>query len=369
MVLAASHTAGNDFSSILKPRGERLGAQTVGIDRETDIAVLKVQQEGLPYLELGNSDKLRQGQLVLAFGSPRALENSVTIGVVSSVARQLVADDPMIYIQTDASVNPGNSGGPPVNTDGEVVGINTFIVSRSGGNEGLGFAAPSNIVKNIYEQFRNSGYVRRGVIGVNAQTITPDIAHGLGLDRDWGVIIGDVYPNSPAEQAGLQIGDVVLSVDGKTMENGRQFDVNLYRHQIGERVRLQISRDGSRLPVEVMVIERIEDSDRFSRMVSPEENLVERLGILGLELDDEIRQMLPQLRRNSGVVVAARSTISAAFRTGGFVPGDVIYSVNGQSVENLGGLRDILSAHRTGEVAVVQVERLGELMFLPVMLQ
>ncbi len=369
VLLAASHTAGNDFSSILKPRGDRLGAQVVGIDRETDLAVLKVQQEGLPYLELGDSDKLRQGQLVLAFGSPRGLENSVTIGVVSSVARQLVADDPMIYIQTDASINPGNSGGPLVNVDGEVVGINTFIVSESGGNEGLGFAAPSNIVRNIYEQFRNTGYVRRGVIGVNAQTITPDIAQGLGLNRDWGVVLGDVYPNSPAEQAGLQVGDIILSVDGKTMENGRQFDVNLYRRTIGERVRLEVQRDGAPINVEVMVIERVEEADRFSRMVSPEDNLVDKLGILALELDDNIRSMLPELRRDDGVVVAARSNVAAAFRTGGFLPGDVIYAVNRQAVGDLTQLREALSGHRTGQVLVVQIERLGRLMYLPVLVQ
>ena len=139
---------------------------------------------------------------MLAFGSPLGLDSSVTLGVVSAVARQLEPDDPMIYIQTDASINPGNSGGPLVDTDGRVVGINTLILSQSGGNEGLGFAAPSNIVRNIFEQVRKYGRVRRGEIGVRAQTITPSLAEGLQLPRNWGVVLGDVNPDGPAAKAG-----------------------------------------------------------------------------------------------------------------------------------------------------------------------
>ena len=165
--------------SILGPRPRLVGAQIVAIDEETDLAVLKVDEKALPFLELADSDGVRPGQLVLAFGSPLGLDSSVTMGVVSAVARQLEPDDPMIYIQTDASINPGNSGGPLVDTDGRVVGINTLILSQSGGNEGLGFAAPSNIVRNVFEQMRKYGRVRRGEIGVRAQTITPSLAEGL----------------------------------------------------------------------------------------------------------------------------------------------------------------------------------------------
>ncbi len=168
--------------SILRPRSRRLDARLVGLDRETDIAVLKVEERGLPALELGDSESLRQGQLVMAFGSPLGLENSASLGVVSAVARQLKPDDPMIYVQTDASINPGNSGGPLVDAEGRMVGLNTMILSQSGGNEGIGFAAPSHIVRSVYEQLRTSGRVRRGVIGVRAQTITP-VARGRARPR------------------------------------------------------------------------------------------------------------------------------------------------------------------------------------------
>ena len=164
----------------MRPPGRTLDATIVGIDRETDLAVLKVDAKGLPALPLGDSDHLRQGNLVLAFGSPLGLENSVTLGVVSAVGRQRAPEDPMVYVQTDAPINPGNSGGPLVDTSGRVIGINTHILSQSGGSEGIGFAVPSNIVRTVFEQLRTTGRVRRGTLGVLTQTITPVMAQGLG---------------------------------------------------------------------------------------------------------------------------------------------------------------------------------------------
>ena len=202
---------------------------------ETDLAVLKVALTGLPFAGLGNSDSLAPGQVVLAFGSPFGLASSVTMGVISAVGRQLRDEDRMIYIQTDTPINPGNSGGPLVSADGLVVGINTMIFSQSGGSEGIGFAAPGNIVRFVYEQIRTNRRVQRGEIGVFAQTITPALASGLRLSREWGVVLGDVYPNSPAAKAGLRINDVILSVDGKPMENGRQFDVTVYQRRSARR--------------------------------------------------------------------------------------------------------------------------------------
>src|SRR5437867_2002721 len=174
-----------------------------------DLAVLKLDEKGLPFLPFGDSEALRPGELVLAFGSPLGLENSVTLGVVSAVARQVRPDDRMIYVQTDASINPGNSGGPLVDGQGRVVGINTFILSQSGGSEGIGFAAPSNIVRYVYEQIRTRGRVHRGEIGVRVQTVTPGLAAGLGLRQDWGAVVADVVPGGPAAEAGLRIGDLV----------------------------------------------------------------------------------------------------------------------------------------------------------------
>ena len=209
--------------------------------------MVKVDAKALPALTFGDSDALRPGQLVLAFGSPLGLDASVTLGIVSAVARQLTPEDPMIYIQTDAPINPGNSGGALVDTEGRLVGINTLIYSQSGGSEGIGFAAPSNIVRNVFEQIRKTGRVRRGEIGVTTQTITATLAEALSLATDAGVIVADVEEGSPGAKAGLQPGDIIVSLDGKRMENGRQFRINLYTRTIGQQVALEVERGERRL--------------------------------------------------------------------------------------------------------------------------
>ncbi len=349
--------------SILKPQGKRMEAQVVGIDRETDLAVLKIEGQKLPYLELGDSDYLRQGQLVLAFGSPLGLENTVTMGIISAVARQLSPEDPMVYIQTDAPINPGNSGGPLVDTRGKVVGINTLIFSQSGGNEGIGFAAPANIVHTVYEQLKTHGKVHRGVIGVNAQTVTPLLADALHLPKKWGVILGDVYPGSPASKAGLQVGDIVYTLNGKRMENGRQFDVNLYSRGIGERVNLEIIRGTEHLVIKVPVIERSDDPDRFLSMVSPQKNLVPQLGILAIDINGKVEQMLPPHRKQFGVLVAAISD-EVVVENDRFLPGDIIYDINGVDIIGLNRLKEILGQFSPGTPLAIQVERRGQLRFL-----
>jgi len=350
-------------SSILKLQGEVLDAELLGVDAETDLAVLKVAKTGLPFLKFGDSDQLRQGQIVLAFGSPLGLQNSVTMGIISSVARQLKDEDPMIYLQTDAPINPGNSGGPLINIKGEVVGINTSIFSQSGGNEGIGFAAPSNIVKNVYEQIRKTGRVKRGDIGVYVQTITPTLTKALDLRRNWGVLIADVYPNSPAFKSGLKVGDIILTLENKVMENGRQFNVNLYRWTYKGEVKLDIIRGDENLTVKVPVVEREDDPYRFFELVNPTQNLVPKFGVLAIDLDNKILQMLPPLRKQNGVLVAARSR-DAIFREGGFYPGDVIYSVNNTPVTSLVGLRSELSKYNSGDAIAVQVERRRQLRYI-----
>src|SRR5688572_18057353 len=274
---------GDPGRSILGRRGRTVGAQIVAIDRETDIAVVKIESKALPVLRFGDSDALRPGQLVLAFGSPLGLDSTVTLGIVSAVARQLTPEDPMIYIQTDAPINPGNSGGALVDTEGRLVGISTLIYSQSGGNEGIGFAAPSNIVRNVFEQIRKSGRVRRGEIGVSAQTITATLAEALRLSTDAGVIIADVADGGPAAKAGAQPGDIVISLDGKRMENGRQFRINLYTRAIGQQVALEIERAGRRLNLRVPVAERESTSTRLSDLLTAQ-NSIRALGALVLDL-------------------------------------------------------------------------------------
>jgi serine protease Do len=358
LVKAASTTKG---ASIVAPRSRRLPARLVGLDKQTDVALLEIQGDSPPPLPIGDSQELRQGQIVLAFGSPLGLENSMTLGVVSAVARQLKPEDPMIYVQTDAAVNPGNSGGPLVDTNGRMVGLNALIYSQSGGYEGIGFAVPSHIVKPVTDQLRKQGRVRRGWIGARAQTVTPTLARGLGLAQEFGVVLADVVADGPAARAGLKIGDLVLALDDRPMENARQFEVNLYRRSVGDAVSVTTQRGAAKQTVSVPVTERLEDPDRFAGMVTPERNLVQKLGILGIEIDAEVLRLLPSLRGEDGVVVAARVTFA---RPDGPEPGDVIYAVNGLSVRGLAELRSALDRIKSGEAAVLQVERSGQLLFL-----
>jgi serine protease Do len=363
---AVPFAPGAPGKSIVRPRGKLVDAEIVGMDRETDLAVLKVPETGLTPLALGDSDRLQPGELVLAFGGPLGLQNSVTMGIVSAVGRQLRLEDPMVYIQTDTPINPGNSGGPLVRGDGQVVGINTLIYSQSGGSEGVGFAVPSNIALTVYEQIRKSGHVRRGIIGVNAQTVTPALAAALGLSQNWGVVLADVNPEGPAGRSGLEIGDLVLRLDGKSMENGRQFDVNLYRRVIGDVVTLDVLRGSKQMTVKVPVIERHDDPDRFARLVSAENNLVPKLGILGIALTSELSELLPPLRSSSGVLVAAAASPGLRFANGGLRAGDVIHTVNGAEVSDLPGLRQALDAASKDKPAVLQVERSGVLWYVTV---
>ena len=350
-------------ASAMEPAGRMLEAKILGIDRDTDIAVLKMDGQKLPYLELGDSDSLRQGQLVMAFGNPLGLENSVSMGVVSSVARQIKPDDTMMYIQTDAPINPGNSGGPLIDMGGRVMGMNTFILSQSGGSEGLGFAIPSNIIKNIYTQLRDTGHVHRTEIGVSAQSITPALATGLRLTQDWGIVLADVVPEGPADEAGLQAGDIVLSVNGKTMKNASQLETNLYRYAMGEKVEIAVLRGTQKLTYSVAIAAREDDPQRFADMVDPANNLVTKLGILGIDIDRKIAEMLPDLRKKYGVVVAA---------TGGESPysgdplklGDLIHAVNTQPVASVAALRTLLDALKDTDPLVLEVERDGKLAFV-----
>ena len=363
VLLARSLRGTPGGTSLLKPRGKMVEAQIVGMDQETDLAVLRIPDRGLPFLELGDSDELKQGQLVLAFGSPFGLENSVTLGVVSSVARQFQPEDPVVYIQTDAPINPGNSGGPLVDAHGKVMGINTFIVSQSGGNEGVGFAVPSNIARNVFTQIRSTGRVSRGEIGVYAQTVTAALAEGLGLSQEWGVVLGDVLPGKPADMTGLKVGDLILALNGKIMENGRQFDVNLYGQGIGDLVSLEVLRGSQKLTFRVRVIEREDDFGHLLEMVTPENSLVPKLGILGLDIDGQIAKILFPPRKLGGVLIAARSPGSPYWQAE-FLPGDVIYAINGKEITSLASLRSRLAELQTGDPVVVQVQRQETLRFI-----
>lgn len=356
-------TGGDPGKSILGRRGRTVGAQVVAIDEETDLAVLKVPVRALPALPFGDSDTLRPGQVVLAFGSPLGLSSSVTMGVVSGVARQLAPEDPMIYIQTDATINPGNSGGALVDAEGRLVGINTLIFTQSGGSEGIGFAAPSNIVRNIVGQIIRFGRVRRGEIGVNAQTITPLLAEALALPIDAGVVLADVAPGGPAGRAGLQPGDIVATLDGKPMENGRQLRINIYSKGAGEQVTLEVRRGERTLPIRVPVVERTTGTSRLEELIGSQQ-AVPTLGITVLDLSPAIAQVLPALRRDKGAVIA-RVTAEAPFsQQGRLVPGDVIYALNGKTIESVADLSAAAAALKPSTAAVLHIEREGVMYYV-----
>jgi serine protease Do len=352
--------------STFEPEVKLLDAKLVGMDREMDVAVIKIERSGLPHLQFGNSDIIRQGELVMAFGTPRGLEGSVSMGIVSSTARELHPDDFLAYIQTDAPINPGNSGGPLIDSHGRVVGINTFILTQSGGSEGLGFAIPSNIASTIYSQIRKEGHVHRGRIGIYVETITPALSEGLGLARDWGVLVGDVAPDGPADKAGVKVGDVVQTVNGRTMRNARQMEAYIYRSPMQQKITLQVLRGQDQLSMDVAVTDSIDDPQRFADMVNPEDNLVPRLGVLAMGIDKDLAAMLPGLRNSYGVLVAAGSSATDLTSGTGLQPGDVIYSVNRAPVATVEALRKKVDEFKPGDEVAMQIERAGKLMFVAI---
>lgn len=354
--------ADGSVTSALASRVKVVPARIVGVSREIDLALLKVDGVKLAALPVANYRNIRQGETVFAFGSPQGLRNSVTHGIISAVARQTDPDSPMVYIQTDAPINPGNSGGPLVNANGEVVGVNTFILSESGGAEGLGFAIPCGVVHVVYEQLRKYGHLHRPEIGVQLQTISPEMAGGLGLSRNYGVIVSDVAPGGPAEAAGVRIGDILLTVDGKNADNLPYITFHMLSRDAGEKVHFEVLRGSTQLSLDVTLKERPHEMDQVSALADPEKNLVPRLGILAVEIDKNIAAMIEDLRDPYGLIVAARAAGAA-----GEVPlttGDVIRSFNGQPMTTLDRLRSALKALPPDAPIVLQIQRDGKLQFV-----
>jgi serine protease Do len=351
-----------------QPPAGLIDATLVGIDTEADLAVIKIEHKDLTFLHLGDSGAVHQGQLVLAFGNPLGLESSVSMGIISSTARQIKPEDIMVYLQTDAPINPGNSGGPLVDTEGRVIGINTFILSQSGGSEGLGFAIPSSIVTEIYDQIRKDGHVHRGQIGITAETITPLIVRGLHLSTSTGVIVADVRSGSTADKAGIKPGDVIRSIDGRPLANARMFELIVSRRQLSSTVKLGLLRGKDKAVVEVPVHEKPDSPERFADMVDPAHNLIPELGILAIQLDAQLSALLPGLRHDYGVVVAARGA-TASYEGQGLQPGDVIYELNGTPVVSLEMLKTLLKDVKSGDPLVFQVERSSKLRYVAIELE
>jgi serine protease Do len=345
-----------------------LPGKLIGIDRDTDLAVVKIDRKNLPFLSFGNSDELKQGEIVLALGNPLGLENSVSMGIVSAVSRQIKTDDPMVYIQTDAPINPGNSGGPLIDTEGNVVGLNTFILTQSGGSEGIGFAIPSKIASQVYAQLKTKGHVHRSQLGLAGQTINPDMAEGLSLETDHGVIVSDVEPEGAAAHAGVEADDIITGIDGRNVTSLSQLEARVYRLTPGTKVSLRIQRGANTMELPVITEEQSgAELDALADLVDPIENVIDALGIVGLDLNAQVVKLMPDLRRPAGVVVAARKA-NAPFSGPPLEVGDVIYSVNRQTISGVAQLRGVLSNMKAGDPAVLLVERSGHLLYIPLQL-
>lgn len=347
------------------PAKPSYGARLIGIDTETDLAVLKIDAEGLPALRLRTSG-VRQGELVFAVGAPQGLASTMTMGVVSSASRQINLDSPFLFIQTDAPINPGNSGGPLVNADGEVVGINTFIMSGSGGSEGLGFAIPAYLVQFVYDSLRNRGYVHRLELGIGAQGITPELAEALKLPRETGVIISDVEPGSPADHAGLRIGDILEALDGRRIGILPDLTSALYRES-GGRLQLAVLRDGNPLTVGVETVQTDRSLQAMADAANPETHLVRRLGIIAVDIDATVQRMV-RLREGSGVIVVAR-VLQGSGATGALRPGDAIHAVNGAPISSVDQLRRAVKERGRAVPLVLQIERAGHFRYVTLNLQ
>ncbi|WBU65686.1 DegQ family serine endoprotease [Paracoccus aerodenitrificans] len=339
--------------------GARRAAEVIGTDAQTDIALLKVDAEDLPFVGFGDSDDARVGDWVLALGNPLGQGFSASTGIVSARGRALTGayDD---YIQTDASINRGNSGGPLFNMDGEVIGVNTAILSPNGGSIGIGFSMASNVVENVIDQLLEFGETRRGWLGVKIQALTPEIAESLGLDNENGAMVADVF-DGPASEAGIRSGDVILQFDGNAIEDDRDLVSRVAQAPIGEAVEVQILRDGETQNLDVTLGRRetAEGMTSGSGNTTPGGEQRETLGMSLQPLTPELATELGLDEDQEGLVVTDVEPASDAADKG-LGRGDVITEAGQQPIASLGDLQDRIDESReAGRNSILLMIRRG----------
>jgi serine protease Do len=333
-VVTNHHVVGEaDIVNVTLSDGREFEAKLIGTDPQTEIALIKIEGDDLPFIDLGNSDALNVGEWVLAIGSPFGLNHTVTSGIVSARGRGNVGIvDYADFIQTDAAINPGNSGGPLLNMDGEVIGMNTAIMSRGGGSNGIGFAIPVNMVKYVVDELRDDGQVSRGFLGVSIQQLTPQLAEWFGVNEGRGVVVADVSEDSPAAKAGLKRDDVIVELNGAPVEEIGAFRSRISTTTAGSDVKLTIVRDGERSEktVSLGTLPTEELMAKAGKEVSPTEN--QNLGLAVAAIDAALAQEYG-IEGEEGVVVTKVLPGSPAARAG-LKPGQLITEVNRQKVEN-----------------------------------
>ena len=333
-------------------------AKVVGLDKRTDVAVIKIEGKDLPVVRLGDPSKLRPGEWVLAIGSPFTFENSVTAGIVSATGRSMPGEDLVPFIQTDVAVNPGNSGGPLFNLNGEVVGINSQIYSRSGGYMGLSFAIPIDVANNVRQQLVSTGKVTRGRIGVQIQEVNAQFADAFGLDRPRGALVGQVIEGGPAEKGGVKTGDVILSVNGKIVERSAALPGVISAITPGDSAKVEVWREGASKVLNVKVEEFQEETQKVANRDIEEPAKADRLGL-------SVRPLAADERKSAeteGYLLVEDVTGPAA--QAGVRPGDVILGVNGKAVKSIAELKNATT--NGSKTVAILLEREGAQLFLPI---
>ena len=340
-------------------------AKLVGTDAKTDIAVLKIEAEGLPTIHWADSDKLEVGEFVLAVGNPFGLTQTVTLGIVSALGRAAGIAEYEDFIQTDAAINPGNSGGALVNVRGELAGINTAIYSQSGGNMGIGFAVPSNLARSVVEQLVKHGKVVRGWLGVSIQDLSPELAPQFGLSDPKGVLVNEVLDASPAKRAGLERGDVILEYDGKLVENATQLRNAVAQTVVGKKVGVKFMRDKKSRTAEVAIVEQPKNVAQAGG-----EDSGAAVPSSGLLSDLDVRELTSELATRFGLAANERGVVIAKIRQGsmaeesGLKEGDLLLEVNRQPTPTLKAYERAASKLGKGQAVLLLIKRQGRPFFV-----
>ncbi len=341
-------------------------ARVIGADRRTDIALIKIDATGLPAVKVGDPNKLRVGEWVLAIGSPFGFENTVTAGIVSAKGRSLPQENYVPFIQTDVAVNPGNSGGPLFNMRGEVVGINSQIYSRTGGFMGLSFAIPIDVANDIAQQLRTSGKVSRGRIGVVIQPVTKELADGFGLPRPQGALVNSVEKGGPAEKAGVEPGDVILRFDGKAVMSSEDLPRIVGATKPGSKVTMQLWRNKTSRDVQVVIVEMDDRSARQARRGGgkppPAAAPSQAPSQYGLTLSDLTDTQRGELKISGGVLVENAQGASAR---AGIRRSDVILAVNNQDVKSVEHFNQMMGQFDKGRIVALLIRRGTNSLYIP----